>query len=57
VKNLEVFLTEERLPDGWESRIRKPHGLTILTFTKTVLVVENAIDESKFAPHSTGFQI
>ena len=50
MKDLEVFLTEERLPDGWESRIKAPHGLTIITFNKTVGAVEKGIDESKFAP-------
>jgi len=50
VKDLEAFLTEERLTDGWESRTREPHGLTILTLKKTVQAVENGIDESKFAP-------
>ena len=50
MKDLEAFLTEERLQDGWESKIRKPHGLTLLTFSRTVLAVENGIDESKFAP-------
>ncbi|KAG5643526.1 hypothetical protein DXG03_000718 [Asterophora parasitica] len=49
VPDLETVLLEERLPDGWESRIREPKGLTILTFNKTVLKVEKGIDESKFA--------
>ena len=51
MKDIEVFLTEERLPDHWESRIRKPYGLTLTTFNlKTVMVVEKGIDESKFPP-------
>ena len=50
VKDLEVFLEEERLPDGWESRIRAPYGLTNLTINKTAQEVEKGIDESKFTP-------
>jgi len=53
IKDIEIFLTEERIPDGWESRIRAPNGLTILTFNNTVKQVENGIDESKFAPAPT----
>ncbi|KAG6913428.1 hypothetical protein DXG01_006864 [Tephrocybe rancida] len=49
VRDLEVFLLEERLPDGWESRITQSRGLTILTFNRTILKVEKGIDESKFA--------
>ena len=46
--DLEVILLEERLPDGWESRILAPMGLTILTFNLTVLRVERGTDEEKF---------
>ena len=56
VKDLEVFLTEEHLPDGWEPRIRKPNGLTNLTINKTATAVEKGIDESKFAPAQGGAQ-
>ncbi|KAH8988121.1 Cloroperoxidase [Lactarius hatsudake] len=35
-----TFLTEERLPEGWESRIRDQMGLTILAFNRTVFRVE-----------------
>ncbi|KAF5384451.1 hypothetical protein D9615_003404 [Tricholomella constricta] len=49
VPDLEVLLLEERLPDGWESRIREQKGLTMLTFNRTVLKVEKGIDETKFA--------
>jgi len=48
VDDLKTLLLEERLPGGWESRIREPKGLTILTFNKTVAKVEKGIDESKF---------
>lgn len=50
VNDLRVFLLEERLPEGWESRILEPQGLTFITFNKTVSQVEKGIDESKFAP-------
>ncbi|KAG6810652.1 hypothetical protein H0H92_010915 [Tricholoma furcatifolium] len=54
VKDLETILLEERLPEGWESRIRETKGLTLITFnSKTVKKVENGIDESKFAPSAT----
>ncbi|KAG6836280.1 hypothetical protein H0H93_009552 [Arthromyces matolae] len=50
VQDLETVLLEERLPDGWESRIRETKGLTLLTFnSKTVSKVEKGVDESKFA--------
>ncbi|EIW79642.1 heme-thiolate peroxidase aromatic peroxygenase [Coniophora puteana RWD-64-598 SS2] len=40
VDDLRTILHEERLPEGWESRIRKPHGLTIAAFNASVLAVE-----------------
>ncbi|KAF8065051.1 Chloroperoxidase [Lyophyllum atratum] len=49
ISDLETVLLEERLPEKWESRIREPKGLTILTFNRTVSKVEKGIDESKFA--------
>jgi len=48
VKDLEVFLTEERIPDGWESRIRESSGLTIRRFNNTAKKIGEGIDESKF---------
>ncbi|KAF8888796.1 Chloroperoxidase [Infundibulicybe gibba] len=47
VDDLEEILIEERIPEGWESRIRKRMGLTMLTFNRTVLKVELGIDEKK----------
>ncbi|KAG6826657.1 hypothetical protein H0H92_014948 [Tricholoma furcatifolium] len=49
VKDLEAFLLEERLPEGWESCNRDGKGLTIISFNKTVSKVERGIDESEFA--------
>ncbi|KAK0484949.1 Chloroperoxidase [Armillaria novae-zelandiae] len=40
VQDLESFLIEERIPDGWESRILSKKGLTFLAFNQTVLKVE-----------------
>lgn len=48
VNDLESILIEERLPDGWESRITKQMGLTIATFNSTVLKVEFGINEEKY---------
>lgn len=43
--DIRTLLLEERLPDGWESRIRAPWGLTMAKFNATVLPVELAVDE------------
>ncbi|KAJ7136292.1 hypothetical protein C8R46DRAFT_1168417 [Mycena filopes] len=43
--DLEPFLMEERIPEGWEPRIRTRMGLTFFTFNRTVLKVENGIKE------------
>ncbi|KAJ7839016.1 Chloroperoxidase [Mycena olivaceomarginata] len=45
IADLEPFLTEERLPEGWESRVLSRMGLTFLAFNRTVLSVERAIKE------------
>lgn len=47
VEDLRTFLVEERLPVGWEPKIRTLYGLTIGTFNKTVLQVELGIKEPK----------
>ncbi|KAF9224876.1 Cloroperoxidase [Gyrodon lividus] len=49
VDDIRILLLEERLPQGWESRVRKPYGLTMLTFNWTVLPVELGIRESDWA--------
>ena len=48
VEDLEIILTEERLPDGWESRIRKTFGLTMAAFNLTVFGVERGINEKAY---------
>lgn len=47
VDDLRTVLLEERLPEGWESRVRQPYGLTMLAFNGTVMPVEWGIRESK----------
>ncbi|PBL03128.1 Cloroperoxidase [Armillaria gallica] len=41
VQDLESLLIEERIPNGWESRILSRNGLTFLAFNRTVLKVEH----------------
>jgi len=48
VKDLEPILLEERLPEGWESRIRRRMGLTMFTFNFTVGKVEFGVNEKKY---------
>ncbi|OSC99749.1 Cloroperoxidase [Trametes coccinea BRFM310] len=45
VQDLRPILSEERLPDGWEPRVRHRMGLTMLEFNFTVLPVELSIKE------------
>ncbi|KAH9903474.1 chloroperoxidase-like protein [Cubamyces lactineus] len=45
VNDLRVFLEEERLPDGWESRIRHRMGMTAFEFNPKVFSVELSIKE------------
>ncbi|KAH9961138.1 Cloroperoxidase [Lactifluus volemus] len=50
VPDLYTFLAEERLPDGWESRVRDQMGLTIFTFNRTVFRVELGVEEEVNQP-------
>jgi len=43
--DLEPLLKEERISDGWESRILSRRGLTFLAFNRTVFAVEGGIKE------------
>ncbi|KAI0664086.1 Cloroperoxidase [Cubamyces menziesii] len=45
VKDLRPILGEERIPEGWEPRIRHRMGLTLFEFNFTVLPVELNIKE------------
>ncbi|KAJ7189747.1 Chloroperoxidase [Mycena pura] len=48
VADLEPFLTEERIPEGWEPKHRSHMGLTFMAFNPTVIKVELGIDEEPF---------
>ena len=50
VSDIYTFLTEERIPNGWESRVRDQMGLTIFTFNRTVYRVELGIEEEVNQP-------
>ncbi|CCM06641.1 uncharacterized protein FIBRA_08923 [Fibroporia radiculosa] len=52
VDDLAVVLLEERLPPGWQSRVRHPAGLTFTQFQPTILRIELAIQEGS-APEGT----
>jgi hypothetical protein len=49
VDDLRDILLHERIPEGWESRIRQPHGLTMATFNKTILAVAFRVREKDWA--------
>jgi len=49
VHDLKYFLIEERLPEGWESRVRSRWGLTFTKFNFTVLPLECRTDEKKYS--------
>jgi hypothetical protein len=48
VADLGPFLREERLPDGWESRVRRRMGMTFLTLNLTVFKLERGIKEGDY---------
>jgi len=50
VEDLRTILIEERLPEGWESRVRKPYGLTMFSLNWQTLPIEFGIRESDWAP-------
>jgi hypothetical protein len=50
LSDIYTFLTEERIPDGWESRVRDQMGLTFLSFNRTVFRVELGIKEEVDQP-------
>jgi len=54
--DIRPFLLEERLPEGWQPRIRHPFGLTIAEFNNTVLRVELGVKEGVAAEKVTGKQ-
>ncbi len=48
IKDIETVLLEERIPENWESRVRKRLGLTFASFNFTVGRVEFGISEKKY---------
>jgi hypothetical protein len=47
VSDLRTFLTEERLPENWETQARSKKGMTITSFNGLVNKVEFGIDERR----------
>ncbi|EJD51849.1 heme-thiolate peroxidase [Auricularia subglabra TFB-10046 SS5] len=47
VDDLTVILKEERIPDGWEPRVRARNGLTIAALNAVVLPLEFSIPEHR----------
>ena len=45
VQDLYSFLLEERIPDGWQPRVRSARGLTFLTTQTVVLPIELGVEE------------
>jgi len=50
LRDIHTFLTEERLPEGRESRVRDQMGLTLFAFNRTVFRVELGIEEEVDQP-------
>jgi hypothetical protein len=47
VNDLKTILTEERIPEGWQSRILSRKGLTMMAFNTTVIPVEYMTESKK----------
>ena len=45
VEDLRPILLEERIPDGWQPRVRGAGGLTFVALQATVLPVELGVEE------------
>ncbi|KZV72559.1 Cloroperoxidase [Peniophora sp. CONT] len=50
VRDLATILIEERLPDGWEPRVRDRFGLTMAKFNMTVMPVEMGVRDEVERP-------
>jgi len=48
VRDLQSVLIEERLPEGWQSRVRNRWGLTFASFNLVVFPLEFSINEKKY---------
>ncbi|KAG1877686.1 Chloroperoxidase [Suillus subalutaceus] len=53
VDDLHSFLLNEQLPQGWESRVRDSHGLTLINFNKLALKIELGVHEKDWDASST----
>jgi hypothetical protein len=47
VTDLTPILTEERIPDHWEPRVRSRFGLSMAKFNMTVIPVEKGVNTKK----------
>ncbi len=45
MEDLRAFLLEERLPEGWEPRVRHRAGLTMIEINATIGKVEFGVEE------------
>ena len=45
MSDLRSFLLEERLPEGWEPRVRHRAGLTMLEINKTIGQIEFGVPQ------------
>ena len=48
VGDIESFLIDERLPEGWESRVTAQMGLTMFRLNLTSLPLEFSTNEKKY---------
>jgi len=48
VEDLEIWLKEERLPEGWQPRIRDRFGHSMMSFNRSVFAVEFKIPNSAY---------
>ena len=50
LSDIYTFMAEERIPNGWESRVRDQMGLTFFSLNRTVIGVELGIKEEVNQP-------
>ena len=50
LSDIYTFLTEERIPNGWESRVRDQMGLTFFSLNRTAIGIELGIKEEVNQP-------
>jgi len=47
ITDLTPILTEERIPDNWEPRVRSRFGFSMARFNMTVIPVEKGVNTKK----------